>query len=262
LKHRLDAPFLEMGFYFAGMPDADAFATIARTVLARGSRFVGAAGWRGPNKRAQPFTSIRGDELREPFSIDANHLQEALVDPNMRIMEISFDRIIGISNAPERLEYVSVFSEEASLEDHHPIAVLAEGEPFSGPHDPERGRKPGKRVYEAFRELVTSFLPSYACITVERATECPTDLHRDPRGFSEDFFISRDFVGSRELDVIAGWFDGAYQEPMRNGLYISTYQHWNPRRVGMDIQKSGLLATEVGRLIGQRRPSRPMGSSP
>lgn len=258
MKHRLDAPFLEMGLYFAAMTDADAFASVARTILAHGSRFIGAAGWRGPGKRAQPFTSIRGDDLREHLSIDANHLQDALIDPNLRIMEISFDQIIGISKAPERLEYVSVFSEEASLHDHHPIVVLAEGEPFSGPHDPERGRKPGKRVYQTFRQLVTALSPSYACITVERATECPTDLHRDPRHFSDDFFINRDFIGTQGLDTIAGWFAGTYQEPMGNGMYISTYQHWNPRRIGMDTRESAHLATEVGRLIGQRRPSRPL----
>lgn len=258
MKRRLDAPFLEMGFYFAAVTDADAFAAAAQAILARGSRFLGAAGWRGPAKRAQPFMSIRGDDLREQLSIDANDLHAALVDPDLRIMEISFDHVIGISKAPERLEYVSVFSEEASLQDHHPIVILAEGEPFSGPHDPERGRKPGKKVYETFTQLVTSLSPSYACITVERAAECPTDLHRDPRHFSEDFFISRDFIGSQGLDTIAGWFDGAYQEPLGNGMYISTYQHWNPRRIDMDTQKSAHLATEVGRLIAQRRPSRPL----
>jgi len=236
--------------------DADAFATVARTLLARGARFIGAEGLRGSGKRTQPFESIRGDDLREPLSIRADQLQKALEDPDLRVMEISFDRIIGISEAPERLEYVSVFSKEASLLDRHPVAILAEGEPFSGPYEPERGWKPGRKVYETFRELVTVLAPSYACITVERPTVCPTDLHRNPNGFVEDFWVNADFVDEAKLATIVKLFEGAYQERIGDGLYVSTYKYWNPAKINMDHVKAGYIATEVGKLIAQHRPVR------
>jgi len=251
----LDAPFLEIGFYFADLADADAYAKLARAILARGSHFIEAECWRGPGERSRPFESKR-DKISEPLPLRADQLQGALEDPDLRVMEVSFDRIIGISKAPERLEYVSVFSEQAALLDRHPIVILAEGEPFSGPHEPDRGLKPGKKIYHAFRDLVIAVEPSYACIRVEAATECPTDLHQDPRGFADDFFVDSAFVGASGLATIARLFGGAYQERMGNGLYVSAYRYLNPDHIDLDRVKAGDLATEVGKLIGQRRPVR------
>jgi len=256
LKRTLDAPFLEIGFYFAAMTDADAFATVARTILARGSRFIGAEGWRGPGKRTQPFEWTHGDELQMPLSIGAHQLQGALEDPDLRIMEISFDHIIGISKAPERLEYHSVLSREASLLDRHPVGILAEGEPFSGPYDPDRGWKPGKKMYTAFRELVLALSPSYACINVEAATYCPTDLHQDPGRFADDFWVNAGYVGENGLAAIARLSEGAYQERIGDGLYVSTYKYWNPAKINMDHIKSESIATEVGKIIAGRRSVR------
>jgi hypothetical protein len=253
----LDAPFLELGFYFADLTDADAFAKVARALMARGSRFLFAQGWRGPGKRSQPFESIRGDELREPLSIREDQLEKALADPDLRIMEISYDHIIGISKAPERLEYFGVFSEIAAQLDRHPIEILAEGQPWSGPHDSERGRKPGKKVYQFFRELVVALAPSYAAITVEAPIECPTDLHQDPSNHTFlDFYMSESFIGASNLATIARLYDGAYQERVADGLYISTYRYMNPGDVSLDYEKVSYMASEVGRLVGQRRPVR------
>jgi hypothetical protein len=179
------------------------------------------------------------------------------VDPNLRMMEVAYDQIIGISKAPERLEYFGVFSEEASLLDRHPVKLLAEGEPFSGPHEPERGRVPGKRTYEVFCDLVRTLAPSYASITVEAPVECPTDLHRDPRTHAfMDFFMSAKFIGSNNLVAVAHLYDGAYQQSIGDGLYISTYKYWNPESVSLDPSKASHLSAEVGRLVGQHRPVR------
>src|SRR5689334_4488229 len=128
----LDAPFLELGFYFADMTDADAFAKVARALLARGSTFLAARGWLGHGRRTRPFESTR-DEAYADVAVQVEQVEAALTDPDLRVMEMAFDQIIGISQAPERLEYFGVFSEEASLFDRHPIKLLAEGQSFSGP---------------------------------------------------------------------------------------------------------------------------------
>lgn len=252
----LDPPFLELGFYFADLMDADAYAKVARVLLARGSRFLAAEGWRGPGRRSRPFRSIR-DEVSEPLDLRVDQLEAALTDPDLLMLELSFDRILGISKAPERLEYFSVFSEEAALLDRHPVAILAEGEPFSGPHNPERGRKPGRRTYEVFRELVVALSPSYASITVEAPVKCPTDLHRDPRSHTFiDFYLSESFAGHSTLASVTRLFEGAYQEHIADGMYISTYKYMNPQGIGLDPDRRSHLATDVGKLIGQRRPVR------
>src|SRR5205814_2532828 len=140
-----------------------------------------------------------------------------------------------------------MISEEASRVDHHPINILAEGHAYSGPHEPERGWKPGKKIYTAFRELMLTLTPSYACINVEALTHCPTDLRRVPSDFSRDFWVSEAFVGAERLAAIARLFDGAYQEKIGEGLYISTYRYWNPSRIDYDRAKATYVATEVGK---------------
>ena len=256
LMDSLDAPFLELGFYFQDLADADAFTRVAHVLLARGSTFLAARGWRGPGRRTRPFESIR-DKAYGDLTAQAEQLETVLTDPDLRVMELTFNHVVGISKAPEQLGYFGVFSEEASLLDQHPIKILAEGGAFSGLHEPERGRAPGRRTYEVFRELVETLAPSYASITVEAPVECPTDLHRDPRTHAfMDFFVNERFIGSNDLAAVARLYEGAYQQRIGEGLYVSTYQYWNPDGVSLNSNKASRLSAEVGKLVGQHRPGR------
>jgi hypothetical protein len=251
----LDAPFLEIGFYFAELSDADAYVKLARAILARGSSFVASRGVHGPGARSARFRwSSELDHV--PLALRTDQLPQALEDPDLRVTQLFFDHIVGVSKAPERLEYAELYSDEAALSDNHPISIIAEGEYFSGPYDRDRAIKPGKKTYNTFRELVIALEPSYACIAVEKATECPTDLHRDPRGFDDNFYMSEAFIGPSGIAAIAKLFEGAYQEPMGAGLFVSTYEYWNPRRISFDSAKASYLATEVGKLIARKRPIR------
>lgn len=251
--HKLEAPFLEIGIYFADLSDADAFAKVARAILARGARLVSAGGRHGLGERMRPFAWPTEEPLPQPLDLRADQLEAAFADPNLRVMELQLDPIIGVSNSPEVLEY-EMISDEAAHVDHHPINILAEGHAYSGPHEPERGWRPGKKIYATFRELMLALTPSYACINVEALTYCPTDLRREPSGFSQDFWVSEAFIGANGLGSIAKLFDGAYQEKMGPGLYISTYRYWNPDRIDFDRVKGAYIAHEVGKLIAQRRP--------
>lgn len=251
--HKLEAPFLELGFYFADLSDADAFAKVARAILTGGAKFVGARGRRGPGERLRRFASPTDDPLRIELDLRGSQLDAALDDRDLRVMELQLDPIVGVSRSPEVLEY-EMISEEASLVDHHPINILAEGHAYSGPHEPERGWNPGKKVYATFSELILGLRPSYACISVEAATHCPTDLWQDPRGFAPDFWVSRSYLGDHGIATIAKLFEGAYQEQLGDGVYVSTYQYWNPAKIGFDSIKAGHIATEVGKLIASRRP--------
>lgn len=253
--HKLEPPFLEIGFYFADLSDADAFAKVAKTILARGARFVSAKGWQGAGERERPFAGPADDRLPQPLHLRPDQLEAALAERDLRVTELQLDPIIGVSRSPEVLEYETI-SEEAAQIDHHPINVLAEGHAYSGPHEPERGWKPGKKIYGAFRELVLALTPSYACINVEAPTRCPTDLLRTPSGFSRDFWISETFLGSDALTAISRLFDGAHQERFGNGLYVSTYRYWNPARVDFDRTRAAYLSSEVGKLVAQHRPTR------
>lgn len=247
-------PFLELGFYFANIPEADAFTHLVTALIGNGAKLTGEASVRrGVGVKDMAFSSITDSPLPEPLTTDVSTIMQSLTDPDVRIIEVYMDGAIGLTlNTAEILTYLSI-SPEAVRTDKHPLAILTEGEVFSGTlrqEFPQRARKAGKQVYHRFCALIEALQPAYAAITVENTLECPTDLRRDPRSLSFcDFFVSRAYIGASKLRTIQTFFSGAFIEPMGDGLYISCTKEFNPEGRSLDTEYAQRQSVEVAKLI-------------
>jgi hypothetical protein len=251
---RPNPPFLELGFYFANIPEADAFARLITTLLSLGATFTGEASMhRGIGIREKPFASITDAPLPELVTLDAATLMRSLVDPDIRLIEVYLDGAIGVArNAAEIVSYVSV-SPEAAHADRHPLAILTEAEIFSGSlrqRFARRARRAGRQVYQRLRALVEATRPAYAAITVEFPLQCPTDLRRDPRSLAfRDFFVSGTYIGAPNLAVAKNLFAGAFVEPLTDGLYISCTKDFNPDGRNLPVEDAQRRSVEQAKLI-------------
>jgi hypothetical protein len=251
---RLAPPFLELGFYFANIPESDAFTQLVTALIGNGAKLTGeASARRGAGFKDMAFASISDSPLPEPLTTDVSTIMRSLTDPDVRIIEVYMHGATGLTlNTAEIVTYLSI-SREAVRTDKHPMAILTEGELFSGTlrHDfPQRARKAGMQVYHRFFALIEALQPAYAAITVENPLECPTDLRRDPRSLAFcDFFLSRAYIGASKLRTIQTLFTGAFIEPMGDGLYISCTEEFNPEGRSLDAEYAQRRSVDVAKLI-------------
>jgi hypothetical protein len=245
---------LELNFYFANLPEVEAFTRLVTTLLALGAKFTGTGyAHRGEGLRDKPFASTH-DSVLEPVPIrDVTDLTRSLADPDIRLVQVYMEGATStMSNVAEIVTYLSI-SPEAAHTDRHPLAIWTDGEVFSGPlreKYTQRARKVGRRTYERFRALIEALRPAYAAITSEWSLECPADLRRDPRSLAfRNFFVSRAHLEEANLAYIQRLYSRAYIEPMGDGLYISCSKEFNPLGRGLDVGDTP-RQTEVGKLIG------------
>lgn len=255
-----EAPFLEVNFYFADIPDAVAFVRVLAALTSEGAQFIGTGLiHRGPQINLRPFGGIN-DELSESVrsseSVLIASLQEAeayAMAANTRLVQVDMTRAsTALHRGREIVGYVSI-SPEAAAVDHHPIAIWSTGTPFDGPVENKQERRQrqqfGTRVYRRFLNLIRRLEPSYAALTVEYALECPTDLRRDPRSLAfDDFYVSATYLGAQRTAQVLALFPRAYREAVSDGWYISCSGDLNPKNVQVDRNNA---TDEVAAIIGQ-----------
>ncbi len=251
-----DPPFLELNFYFADLPETDAFSRLIKALVGMGAQFTGEGyAHRGMDMRDTPFAAIT-DEHFESISIaGSTDLEQCLADPNSRLLQVYMYDATGVVHAnAEIVTYLSV-SPEAALTDRHPLAIWTEGWLFSGPlafrkQYMKRAEEVGRQIYQRFRSLVEILHPTYAAITCEWSLECLTDLRRDPRSYAfRDFFISRTYFGTPKLTRIQSLLSGAYIEPVGDGLYISGTKEMNPELRSLERRYAQEQSIEIAKLI-------------
>jgi hypothetical protein len=254
MKNLPDPPFLELGFYFGDQPEADSFACLVTKLMELGASLTGAgSAHRGPDIRTKSFASMTDQPLPKPVTVSADSLTSIFKDPAIRIVELAMKDPIGIAqNAPGLVSYVSI-SPQAALIDRHPLAVITEGEVFCGAlrdDFKESRHKAGIKVYNRFRELVQKLEPAYAAVTIEYPLQCPADLRRDPRSLAfRDFFVSERYLGSRGLARVKEIFNGAFIEPITNGLYVSCNEDFNPEGRNLNNESAQWLSVDAAKLI-------------
>ena len=259
--NHLDPPFLELGFYFSPLSEKEAFTLIFEVLIQRGATFAGKAKICKNSAATESSLSERENKFDdcEIVILDLNDLQKALLSDKINVEEIAMNNAIGISkSAAEIITYNSIYSEEATQKDKHPISILTEGAMFSEPeilrqtYGKENIRQAGLKVYQRFKSLVQQLNPSYASITVEYGLECPTDLQIDCRSLAfSDFFASQDFFGQSNLNILSNLFEDAYQEKLDNGIYISCNDDVNPefKAASLEIDEQGKRMQEVAKII-------------
>lgn len=249
-----DAPFVELNFYFASRTERDALLQVLTAVVDRGATFTGEGrAHKGAAINGQPFGSITS-ELLQPVAITSlADVQHRLDDPATRLVQVYLANVTGtVSDTIEIVTFASI-SSEAAKRDRHPVSILTEGEVFTGTlrnAHTKRAQRVGLRLYQQFRALVEQLDPSYAAITFEYGMECPTDLQADPRSYAfRDFYISRSYMRSSDVDRIQAMFSGAYIESLTNGVYISCTNRLNPQQGAIEAGQATQLSSDVARII-------------
>jgi hypothetical protein len=140
-------PFLELGFYYADVAERVAFRHLLLEAEARGALFTGTAyGHRAAGIRDRRFSDIHELPL-EPLAVrNRGDLERWLEDPDTRLLQVFMSRVTGTAEGTaEAVSYLSI-SADASLVDHHPLAIWTDGTLFSGPlrqvHQ-DRGQRTG-----------------------------------------------------------------------------------------------------------------------
>ncbi|HEY3290024.1 MAG TPA: hypothetical protein VGK87_07860, partial [Anaerolineae bacterium] len=200
-------PFLELNFYLSEIDEQKALIQLVETLTKSGAKFVGEGrAHYGENIGGQRFASITDEILNVVPIANLSDMQRMLNSENSRLVQVNMESASGITQGvAEIVTYVSI-SEDASQKDNHPVAVWTDGSLFSRRANAAGQNRPsleGKRIYEKFREILSSLRPSYAAITVSWPLECPTDLSIDPRTSAfRNFYISRRFIGDNRLKHI------------------------------------------------------------
>ena len=248
----LQAPFLELSFYFTQLLSAQAYLRVITELSRLGASFTGEAyAHRGREIGHEPFASIHDRDLERVTVNTVADLVQMLDDADTRLVQTHMTEAVGLAqDAAEIVTYVAI-SPEAAPVDQHPVAIWTEGELFSGDLRQSESTKPaGLLVYRRFRALLETLQPAYAAITNEYGMECPADLRRDPRSHAfRDFFVSGAYVGASTLDRIKTVFADAYVESIGHGLYISSTAEFNPNNQSVDATQATRQSGEVARLL-------------
>ena len=243
---QLGAPFVELDFYYDG-EDQTAFARLVKTLLELGATPAGSGLIHKGN--AVPFSWIRDLDLEE-VQITQSNIIAFLDHKDPQLLQVDMFDAVGIAGvgAAEVVEYVEI-SEDAARADHHPLVIYTDGSIFF-PILTDRVQQreaASRQVYRKFLDIITNTNPSYAAITVEAPMKCPFDLNINPEsaGFL-DFFISENYVGASNLDLIRQMYSAAYIESVGSGLYISCVSDFNPSKVNLRLNTQHI---EVGKIV-------------
>jgi hypothetical protein len=253
--------YLEFGFYLPDCLDADALIYLIQACLRQGATFTGHLTiYRGPGARSKPFASTTDFEFLEELVVNIPDLFRLLYSPDIKVIQVYLKNVIRTRPRVAEIITYHDISKRASLVDHHPLAVWAEGSAFDGTLptiNRARTLKVGLRAYKSFVSLVQSLSPAYASITSEIGLDCPSDLLQDPRSYAfSDFYISESYIGSSALEKICKLYADSYIQRLANGIYISTYEFLNPDHLSIDSAKIAWLSIEVAKLIGERAKHR------
>lgn len=251
------APFLEIQFYFSRFTGNDGIAHVFRHLTAHGASCEGTVLLKsGANIREQRFSLVDDppDDVERNVA-DDREVEMLLADTNTRVLQISIRNPIYLRWTPVSILTQLSIPPEAMKHDEHPIGLWLDGSAFFCPPGelPEKARRLGKPMLEAFRLMTSSLKPDYAVITSEYGMETPCMLRDDPRTLAfEDFYLSRSFLGQEALDAVRANAPGAYHEQTEFGQLTCSSEWIAPDKRFLSCEARDALSTLTGRLIATK----------
>lgn len=242
-------PFLELNFYFSHRNPVDLI-DFALGMVEMGARLSGVAYLqRTLDLINQPFDSMPDIEgAWEMLNIDSASELVALRDnPTMRVVKIPMWEATGVGGA-EIVTYLRGRAKPYSP-DRAAIAIWTSGDSFWGTD--ERGthtsaRRDGHIAYKRFIQLVQRFDPDYGSITFEWGLETPSELAT--RTSTPSFYNC--YLSDAILEDIT-LPSSAYVERLPKGMYISGYEHFNPKGKNMSHAEGDPFSGEVAKKISR-----------
>jgi hypothetical protein len=252
MKFPTGSPILNFSYYFAYLSAEQALARVVTALLDLGAVLKSGRGTLWPLNTEEHIAS-------------AADLRRWLVDPPGRLEAVVLTGATDTRRNHAEVVTFALISDAVAHTDRPAIEIETDG------HWTEywlyiRGRQQartlrqqartiGKRAKKRFCTLVEAVQPSYAAILFETYLPCPAELRQRPHsrydGFSS-FFVSSSYVGAARLARIQTLFDGAYIEPVGDGLYISAWEFFNPEAVSLACDE-GRRSEQVAHLIATIR---------
>ncbi len=249
----IEAPYLEIGFYFKHVPEKEAFVLLLKALFELGFQLGNRGYVFAEIEDREDFASI-SDKVRHEVPLNSwIDVDNLLADPSTRLVQVVMNDVVN--NSETIVTYISI-SPEAVRYDSHPIAIWSSGELFSGTLTnlyKKQVKRRGKQAYQLLKDLVNKVRPSYATITVEEPIECPKDLSYDSRSYAfSDCYVEETFLGSSDFMQVKKMFRNAYTELLGDGIYISCYEYFNPEGQELSNDLASGKSGEVAKLIAKR----------
>lgn len=246
--------FAELSFYGRRGAISVDLVRLAERLVGNGGQYAGVVRAHvGPGIQRVPFQDIT-DEYQQELSVRGlDEIERLAADEDVRLTQILIFGATGnVRTAAEIVTVLGVTDAAASI-DVHPISLWTDGSFFSGPvSTAQRGgaSKAGDRLYRLFSRLVCELRPDYGAICVEQGLPCFADLEAGVgRETLADAYVSQNLVGQIGISRIRSLADRAYVEEVGDGLYVSSYPHFNPLKIGLSAAESTALSKNIARVI-------------
>ena len=217
-------PHLNVGVYRPRLTDQESLVASLHAFLGLGAvlKGVGTAPAHG-----ETFESTR-DLNMQPIS-SSDELEPILADPTQRIFQFYTEGYFESTSVVS----LSPISDEAARTDRHPVDVFFEATDFEVGSDDDRARI-GDLARRLLLELARSSEVAYGTIVGEgNWLESPTELANENSSAWFGDFVLTNWVDAEDRDLVLAAFQGAYVEQLEFGMYVSTDECLNPRRMGL-----------------------------
>jgi hypothetical protein len=215
---------LEIATYSDKETSSEFYGRFARFMIAR-TPLLQALGNRGPGLQLSAFVTPE-DELPEIVAHDANELEAALGDPDVRVTHTWFESLYGPKGVAQILTYGPISDAAAAVGESHPVVLRSEASVVEFPiarSDPKRAEKVARTIVHFFADVCSHVRPLYAAITVEETMPSRYDLSERPsRGLANIFLDSS--AGADALAALERCYEGSLVREHEHGtLFISQW---------------------------------------
>lgn len=252
----IDAPYLELGFYFSALSGDEAIVKVFRHLTKDGATCEGTVVFHaGPGIRGQPFSDITDQPCVSQKAINDQEIETLFLNENVRLLRLTMRSARFLDWSRLQILAQLRISPSCVTCDTHPIALWLDGSVLSHPPGnlPRKARRLGERSLESFRQLVSSLKPDYAAVTVDYGLECPCDIRVDPRTLAfQDFYLSEMFLGKRALAAVRRKAPFAHHEQTQDGQITCCSEWISPDGRFLPVSEADELSLFVGNLIASR----------
>jgi hypothetical protein len=249
-------PFLELNFFWAEVPLDEAFSRLVHALLRFGAVFR-RGGLVVRRDYPGPPSDVTVEAVRDVNIAGIEDVDRYVADPNWALSTVYMEGATATTSGVAEVVGRGTISAEAALHDPCPLTIYTEGQwTDAWAQETKAGerwaRTTGRRAKERFCALAASTGPSYGAITVANSLPTPWALRQTADAYAfRDFYIDVNFIGDAEATHLLSVFADAYSEPVGSGIYISTWQYFNPRRISIPLAETYQRSMQASRAIAR-----------
>lgn len=234
----VEQPYIEMSFYFTDAENRiKHLDKMTAELLRLGASFSGTCIVSTRiNEGIAPIKNVDSEELRpiSELSIDSNSWKEILHNSQNYVHKIGMLNATGFKN--QLLESVGngYIDHRYIHQDHPPLSIAMSYENLRKELKEATGNE--STFSRRFRHLSDLLAPAYAAICYIEPLPCLAGLRGQQFFNFSNFFVNRNIVSKDVLARIKTIYANAYILEMKNGIYISTTEEFNPNNIHIQLE--------------------------